>query len=54
MLDRNLFEVTPKGNIHGTQVQLTLLEGEVTWDRYGELDGTSYAATWRGELPNIL
>lgn len=54
VLDRNLFEVAPKGNIHSTQVQLTLLEGEVTWDRHGEFDDTGYAATWRGELPNIL
>ncbi|WP_044874535.1 amidohydrolase [Pseudomonas sp. LFM046] len=54
VLDRNLFEVAPKGNIHNTQVQLTLLEGEVTWDRHGEFDDTTYAATWRGELPDIL
>lgn len=54
VLDRNLFERAPKGNIHDTQVQLTLLEGEVTWDRNGEFDDTAYAATWRGELPNIL
>jgi predicted amidohydrolase YtcJ len=54
VLDRNLFEVAPKGNIHNAQVQLTLLEGEVTWDRHGEFDDTGYAATWRGELPDIL
>ncbi len=54
VLDRNLFEVAPKGNIHGTQVQLTLLEGEVTWDRNGEFDDTTYAATWRFDLPDLL
>ncbi|NWL76923.1 amidohydrolase [Pseudomonas taiwanensis] len=53
VLDRNLFEVEPKGNIHNTQVQLTLLEGEVTWDRHGEFDDTSHVATWRFELPNF-
>ncbi|WAG76676.1 amidohydrolase [Metapseudomonas furukawaii] len=53
VLDRNLFEVSPKGNIHNTQVQLTLLEGEVTWDRHGEFDDSRHAATWRGELPNF-
>ena len=53
VLDRNLFEVAPKGNIHDTQVQLTLLEGEVTWDRHGEFDGTEHAAIWQGELPNF-
>ncbi|MCY1392163.1 Amidohydrolase family protein [compost metagenome] len=53
VLDRNLFEVEPRGNIHDTQVQLTLLEGEVTWDRHGEFDGTEHAAVWQGELPNF-
>ncbi|BAN48175.1 amidohydrolase [Metapseudomonas resinovorans] len=53
VLDRNLFEVEPKGNIHNAQVQLTLLEGEVTWDRHGEFAGTAHAATWQGELPNF-
>jgi hypothetical protein len=53
VLDRNLFEVAPKGNIHNTQVQLTLLEGEVTWDRQSEFDDTEHAAIWRGELPNF-
>lgn len=53
VLDRNLFEVQAKGNIHSTQVQLTLLEGELTWDRLGEFDGTDYAAIWQGELPNF-
>ena len=53
MLDRNLFDIAAKGNIHNTQVQLTLLEGEVTWDRLGEFDGTDYAAIWQGELPNF-
>lgn len=53
VLDRNLFEVEPKGNIHNTQVQLTLLEGEVTWDRHGEFDGSSHTATWRFELPDF-
>ncbi|WP_375738582.1 amidohydrolase [Pseudomonas boanensis] len=53
VLDRNLFEVEAKGNIHNTQVQLTLLQGEVTWDRQGEFDDTEHAAIWRGELPNF-
>lgn len=53
VLDRNLFEVEPKGNIHNTQVQITVLEGEVTWDRNGEFDASSHAATWRRELPNF-
>jgi len=53
VLDRNLFDIAAKGNIHNTQVQLTLLEGEVTWDRLGEFDGTDYAAIWQGELPNF-
>lgn len=53
VLDRNLFEVAPKGNIHNTQVQLTVLEGEITWDRNGEFDGSPHAATWRRELPDF-
>ncbi|MNJ64004.1 hypothetical protein D3C77_599390 [compost metagenome] len=53
VLDRNLFEVEPKGNIHNTQVQITVLEGEITWDRNGEFDASTHTATWRRELPNF-
>ncbi|MEH6484814.1 MULTISPECIES: amidohydrolase [Pseudomonas] len=53
VLDRDLFARSAKGNIHDTQVQLTLLEGEVMWDRQGEFNNTDHAAVWQGELPNF-
>ena len=37
----------------GYQRIITVLEGEVTWDRNGEFDGSTHAATWRRELPNF-
>ncbi|MBU3068450.1 amidohydrolase [Aestuariicella sp. G3-2] len=37
VLDRNVFEVEARGNIHNTQVDLTFLEGRLMWDREAEL-----------------
>lgn len=51
VLDRNLFEVEARGQIHATQVQLTFLEGQLVWDRHGLFDGTEQAAVWQRELP---
>ncbi|WP_186436373.1 amidohydrolase [Cobetia crustatorum] len=51
VLDRDLFDIAIKGNLHATQVELTLLEGEVTWDRMGAFTDTDMAATWQEPLP---
>lgn len=53
VLDRNLFDQPARGNIHNTQVQLTLLEGELVWDAHGEFDGTARQAVWQREIPDF-
>lgn len=53
VLDRNLFELEPRGNIHNTQVELTVLEGAVVWDRHDRFGGTPWQARWRKELPEF-
>ncbi|MEH6577920.1 MAG: amidohydrolase [Amphritea sp.] len=50
VLDRNPFEIELRGNLHQTRVELTLLEGQCTWDEQGRLQGTKMEATWK-ELP---
>jgi len=47
VLDRNLLEVNPRGNIYNTQVQLTLLEGKVIWDSEGRFADTHNQALWQ-------
>lgn len=54
VLDRNLFEVEPKGNIHNTAVELTLLEGRLVHDLHGRYDGTDFEAVWQGEPPSVV
>lgn len=53
VLDRNLFEVAPRGNIHATQVDLTMLEGEFVWDAQGEFSGTVREAVWQRDIPEF-
>lgn len=53
VLDRNLFDIPAKGNIHNTQVDLTLIEGQFSWDRHGRFNNTELAATWQEELPDF-
>ncbi|MES0826889.1 amidohydrolase [Ruegeria sp. SCP11] len=54
VLDRNLFEIDPKGNIHDTAVELTLLEGRLVHDLHSRFDGTDLEAVWQGEPPSVL
>ncbi|MDX0968772.1 amidohydrolase family protein [Sinorhizobium medicae] len=49
VLDRNLFEVEPQGNIHSTRVDLTFVQGQLVHDR---LNGASNAV-WHGEAPKL-
>ncbi len=51
VLDRNLFELAPKGNVHNTRVELTMVEGDFVWDAKGELEGSAREAIWQYELP---
>jgi len=45
VLDRNLFELEARGNLYNTKVELTLLEGKVTWDSLKRFDDSE--VTWR-------
>lgn len=45
VLDRNLFEVEPQGNIHSTKVDLTYMQGQLVHDRLNETSD----AVWHGE-----
>lgn len=47
VLDRNLLEMTPRGNIYNTQVELTVLEGKVIWDSEDRFANTSNEAFWQ-------
>jgi len=49
VLDRNLFEVEPQGNIHSAKVDLTFLQGQLVHDRLNENPG----AVWYGEPPRL-
>lgn len=49
VLDRNLFEIEPQGNIHSTRVDLTFMQGQLVHDR---LDDSS-TAVWHGEAPKL-
>jgi len=47
VLDRNLFEVEPQGNIHSTRVDLTFMQGQLVHDRLNDRSD----AVWHGEAP---
>ncbi len=49
VLDRNLFEVLPQGNIHNSVVELTVLEGQVTYDLKNHFGDTYMKALWAGK-----
>ncbi|WP_019171673.1 amidohydrolase [Pseudaminobacter salicylatoxidans] len=49
VLDRNLFEVEPQGNIHSTRVDLTFMQGQLVHDRLNE----NSDAVWHGEAPRL-
>ncbi|MBS0365474.1 MAG: amidohydrolase [Proteobacteria bacterium] len=52
VLDRNLFEVdAAAGAIRDTRVQLTLVDGEPTWDGGGLLRGAGIAPLWDSPAP---
>lgn len=53
VLDRNLFERSPKGHIHDTQVLTTLLEGEAVYDAVGLFKDSGQTATWQSPPPDL-
>jgi predicted amidohydrolase YtcJ len=53
VLDRNLFELEPQGNLHKTQVLMTLIEGQVAWDQMSLLAGAGLTPVWSEPLPSV-
>jgi len=53
VLDRNLFEVPPVGGLRGTRVELTLIDGEPSWDGAGLLAEAGLAPVWREPPPPL-
>ncbi|RFB79858.1 amidohydrolase [Methylovirgula sp. 4M-Z18] len=49
VLDRNLFEIEPQGNIHATKVDLTFVQGQLVHDRLNDKS----EAVWHGEAPQL-
>jgi predicted amidohydrolase YtcJ len=53
VLDRNLFEADPAGGIRGTRVELTLIDGESTWDAAGLLSRHALPPVWPAPAPSL-
>jgi predicted amidohydrolase YtcJ len=53
VLDRNLFEVRPVGGIRGSRVELTLIDGEPTWDPGGVLGSLGLLPVWKDPPPQL-
>ncbi|HVW68599.1 MAG TPA: amidohydrolase [Steroidobacteraceae bacterium] len=53
VLDRNLFETDPAGGIRGARVELTLVDGEPTWDAGRLLEPLGMTAVWRYPPPQL-
>lgn len=53
VLDRNLFEIEARGNIHNTHIEFTFIEGDIVWDRHGQFNETKLQATWHNEIPKF-
>lgn len=53
VLDRNPFEREVHGNLHQTQVLLTLIEGQVAWDSESILKPAGLSPVWSTPLPEV-
>lgn len=51
VLDRDLYQIEPRGNIHNTQVDLTFMQGRLVWDRMDQFADSPLEALWRKEIP---
>lgn len=53
VLDANPFEGECRGELHKTAVDLTFLQGQLTWDRLGMLEESPLRAIWSQSLPDF-
>ncbi|MNH83091.1 N-substituted formamide deformylase precursor [compost metagenome] len=51
VIDRDLFAEPARNYIHKTQVLLTLVEGQLVYDRHSTLADIGLKAVWQGEPP---
>jgi len=49
VLDRNLSELEPQGNLHNTRVDITVMEGEIVWDRLDQFEQAELEAVWKSD-----
>lgn len=54
VLDQNLLEIEPKGNLHRTKVRLTIVDGEVVHDPEGWMEGSAHAAREQIPVPDFF
>ncbi len=53
VLDQNLLEIEPKGNLHKTEVQLTMLDGTVVHDPNGWTKDSIHACQITSDVPDF-
>jgi predicted amidohydrolase YtcJ len=53
VLDRNLFEIEIDGSLHDAEVELTLLQGQPTWDCAGLLESSGVEPVWSPPAPEL-
>lgn len=53
VIDRDLFDLEPLGNIHDTQVLATLVEGEVVYDAPGLFVDAGQSPVWQSPPPDL-
>lgn len=54
VLDNNPFERPVQGMLHRTQVDLTFIDGQLSWDRTGEYLDTKLKPIWAINLPSFI
>jgi predicted amidohydrolase YtcJ len=54
VLDHNPFDGECRGRLHQTRVDLTLLQGQLTWDRLGVFEHSPLQPVWSKSLPAFV
>lgn len=53
VLDKNPFVIEPHRNLHRTQVLLTMIEGQITWDAASFFEPAGIDAAWSAPMPEV-
>ena len=53
VLNQDLFDMNPQGNLHKTQVMATLIEGQLVWDSQSLFVMAGQHAVWSEPLPEV-